>query len=88
MYHTLIEALKNWNKLNDRQTKLQHVYLALASALLVTAGLASLVNYNLGQSILWLAGVAALVFLANAVVWALTDAFVIARLQKRQAPRK
>lgn len=83
MYHTLIEALKDWSRTNDRHSKLQHVYLTLAAVLLVVAGLASLVNYRLGQSILFLSGAAALVFLANAVVWALTDSFVVSRLQKR-----
>ncbi len=86
MYHALIEALKGWNKANDRHAKLQHAYLTLAAVLLVTAGLASLVNYRLGQSILFLSGAAALVFLANAVVWALTDSFVLSRLQKRGIP--
>ena len=88
MYQTLIDALRNWNKTNDRHTKLQQVYLVLTAVLLVVAGLASLVNYRLGQSILYLSGVAILVFLANAVLWALTDSFVLSRLQKRADKRK
>ncbi len=88
MYTAFIDALKQWNKTNDRHAKLQHVYLTLAVAVLILAGLTNLVNYRLGQSFLLLSATAALVFIGNAVVWALTDAFIISRLQKRQSPRK
>ena len=87
MYTTIIEALRQWNKTNDRHAKLQHIYLSLAIAILVLAGLMGLVNYGLGQSLLFLSTVSLLIFIANAVVWALTDSFIVSRLSKR-SPKK
>ena len=88
MYTTIVEALRQWNKTNDRHAKLQHIYLTLALSVLVLAGLVGLVNYGLGQSLLFLSTVALLVFIANAVVWALAESFIVARLSKRPASRK
>ncbi len=88
MYSTLIEALRQWNKTNDRHAKLQHIYLSLALIILVLAGLIGLVNYGLGQSLLFLSTVALLIFIANAIVWALADSFIVARLTKRPTSRK
>lgn len=48
------------------------------------AGLTSLINYNLGQSILFVAAVTALVFIANAVLWALLESFVVSKLTRRK----
>lgn len=76
------DLLIQWNKQHGERTKLQHAYAVLAVAALLVAGLISLVNYSLGQSLLFIAIVLGLVFVANSVVWALLDTFVIRRVPK------
>lgn len=84
MIQTLRELLINWNKSHDARTKLQYAYGVAAVAFVVIAGLISLINYNFGQSILFVAGVLAFMFIANAVLWALLDSFVISKLPRRK----
>lgn len=75
-------ALQNWNKTNDDRTKLQHVVLAAAFALVVVAGLVSLVNYDFGRFILRIAGVLFVIFIANGIIWALAQTFLFTKLKK------
>lgn len=84
MMHTLHELLVDWNKSHDGRTKLQYAYGVAALGLVIVAGLVGLVNYNLGQSILFIAALLALIFIANAVLWALLESFVISKLTKRK----
>lgn len=69
--------LSNWNTTYSDRTKLQHGYTALAVISLIVAGLVSLINYNLGQSLLFIAIIVTLVLIGNGVVWALINTFVI-----------
>ena len=62
--------LSNWNTTYSDRTKLQHGYAALAVISLIVAGLVSLINYNLGQSLLFIAIIVTLVLIGNGVVWA------------------
>ncbi len=79
---SLYTALREWNKRENSFTKLQHTYVAIIVAMLVAAGIIGLINYSLGQSILFVTVAAVLVFIANGVVWALLSAFVTPRLSK------
>lgn len=90
MIETLLESLRNWNKNNSDRAKLQHSYAALTVLVLLTAGVIGLVNYSLGQSMLFIAIISALVFVANAVIWALLQSFVLGRLgpKKRTTTKK
>ncbi len=82
------ELLVEWNKTHDGRDKLQYAYGVAALAMLLVAGLIGLVNYNLGQSLLFVAIALGLVFVANAVVWALLDSLILSRLKASKAPRK
>ncbi len=68
--------IQHWNKQYDSFAKLQHIYAATAVATLLVAGVVSLINYQLGQSILFIAVCAVLIFVANGVVWALIRTFL------------
>ncbi len=76
------ELLVQWNKRHSDRSKLQYAYGVLAVAALLVAGLISLINYSLGQSLLFIAIILGLVFVANSVVWALLESFVIRRIPK------
>ena len=84
----LLDMLRQWNITHGDFGKLQHAYILVALLGLVGAGIIGLVNYRLGQSILFLATAAALVFIANVVVWALLQTFVITRLTPPTKSRK
>jgi protein-S-isoprenylcysteine O-methyltransferase Ste14 len=84
MIQTIHEMLVDWNKSHDARTKLQYAYGVTGAGLVLIAGLVSLVNYNLGQSILFVAGVLIVIFIANAILWALLESFVISKLSRRK----
>lgn len=88
MLASFIESLQTWNKAHDTRSKLQHSYIVLAIATLVLAGLIGLINYNLGQSVLVLACGLILMFIANAVLWALLESFLLNRLSSRKSNRR
>ena len=77
----LREFFKQWNAKSSEFAKLQHTYIVVAVIAVLLAGLTSLVNYRLGQSILFVAICAALVFIANGVVWAMLRTFILNHLQ-------
>lgn len=83
MLESILNSLRTWSKQNDARTKLQHTYAALAILTLVAAGVVGLINYSLGQSILFVSIILALMFIANAVAWALLQSFVLDRLGRR-----
>ncbi len=90
MFTSLQETLVHWFKSTDDRKKLQHSYLALASATLIIAGLVGLVEYQYGQVLSQIAAGLIVVFLVNAVAWALLESFVFTRLnaKSRQTKRK
>lgn len=85
MYKTLRDALSAWNKEANERQKLQYTYVAIVVALLVVAGLVSLVNYDLSQKLLLVVFAAAGLFVINLVVWALLQSLVLLPLE-RQTP--
>lgn len=80
--------LANWNTTYSDRTKLQHGYAVLAIISLIVAGLVSLINYSLGQSLLFIAIITVLVFISNGVVWALINTFVIPSSSHRPRQNK
>jgi len=84
MFESLKDALVSWQNKNDGRVKLQHVYIILAVALLLIAGVIGLINRELGQTVLTLAIVSAVLFLVNAVVWALLQSALLSRLPARR----
>ena len=87
MYQSILTYLSKWNDNTDERVKLQHVYAFGGAALLVVAGLISLVNYSLGQALMNIALIGIAIFFINAILWALVTAFVLLRLE-RPAQRK
>lgn len=80
MYQSTKDLLARWDAQTTDRQKLQHTYIALASALLVVAGILGLLNQPLGQQVLAFAIASAAAFLINAVAWALLQSFVLLRL--------
>jgi drug/metabolite transporter (DMT)-like permease len=89
MLESLKDTLVTWQAKNDDRIKLQHVYIILAVSLLLVAGVIGLINRELGQNVLTIAIVSAVMFLLNAVVWALLQSALLSRLPaRRSTPRK
>jgi len=81
---TLYTFLAAWNKKSDNLAKLQGAYAVLAVVLFVVAGITSLAQPQLGQSILFFAMVAGLTFVGNGVIWALLRTFAIPHIEKNK----
>ncbi|MCL2173939.1 hypothetical protein FWH58_01410 [Candidatus Saccharibacteria bacterium] len=63
--------IKILSKDNERQV-LQHVYVVMSIATLVVAGIIGLLSNQLGQKLLLVAITLLGMFMANAVLWAIT----------------
>lgn len=88
MLESLNTFLREWSKTNDDRAKLQHTYFVAAIIALLIAGLASLVNIGLGQTLLMVSAALAALFFANAVAWALLQSFVLQRLSRSRQTKK
>lgn len=86
MWTSFTQFLHDWNKNTSERIKLQHTCLVLGFAILILAGLVGLLNYHLGQTLVGAALGIFLVFVANAVIWALLQSFIISRIPR--TPRK
>ena len=80
MITTIHEILINWNKKNNERVKLQHAYFALIIALVIIAGLVSLLNVETGRQLLIIGSVIGVVFVVNAVAWALLESFILRKV--------
>jgi NADH:ubiquinone oxidoreductase subunit 6 (subunit J) len=88
MYTLIKDALQDWNLATDSRRKLQHTYLLLAVSLLFVAGVIGLINYDLGQKILFVAILAGAMFVINAITWALLQSFVLLRISVQEVGTK
>jgi cell division protein FtsW (lipid II flippase) len=79
---------QEWSTQHDSFTKLQHAYITIAILALLIAGIIGLINHPLGQSILFIAVCALLIFIANGVVWALLRTFLSPKADKSVSTRK
>lgn len=75
------KTLQVWNKRSDAFSKQQAGYVVIAIVLFLLAGIVSLINYNLGQTILFFAFISALTFIANGVMTAIIRTFVSPSLE-------
>lgn len=85
MLKDFIAAIEVWNSSKSERQKLQHTYLVLAVVTIFVAGFISLVNANLGHTIVLYGFAAIVIFIANGVVWNLVHSIVLSKLSK---PRK
>ena len=76
--------LKQWNTQKNAFSKVQSAYVALGLALFMAAAIISLINPSLGQSIIFFSLIAFLVFVSNAVMWALLQTFVVSKLNEKE----
>lgn len=87
MIQSIKELLVTWNASHGERVKLQHAYLFIAAATVVTAGLVGLVDDYAGQLLVNVALIALGIFVANIVVWALLNSLVVIKLPSRKAPQ-
>lgn len=71
------DFLASWNRRADTFTKMQAGYAVLAVALFILAGTVSLIQSNLGQTLLFFSGLLALIFVANGVMSAVIRTYVV-----------
>lgn len=88
MITTIKSALHEWNETTDGRQKLQHAYVVSAAVLVLVAGILGLINYDLGQKILFVAILAIAMFFINAVAWALLQSFVLLRISASKTADK
>lgn len=74
--------------MTDERRQLQHVYAVGGVLLLIVAGLAGLVNDELGQILASVALVGIGIFLINGIVWVLITGFVFLRLAEQSQVAK
>ena len=87
MYESFKSAVITWNRTHDDRVKLQYVYAVTAIGLLIVAGVIGLVNDTISVSLLQVVFGLAVLFVVNAIAWALLKSFVLDRLPK-STPRK
>lgn len=80
MYENMKTLLIDWNATTSERQKLQHAYLVIAFAVVMLAGLISLIDADLGQTVVRVALVAVIIFVANALVWSVLLSAVITKL--------
>ena len=85
--------LRNWVNDTDDRAKLQHAYLAITVAVVLISGILSLFDAPLGRTIVGIAVGTLIIFIVNAIVWALlhsiiTRAFSQVKTEGKTARRK
>lgn len=76
------KSLVAWNKKTDNFAKLQAGYAALAAGLFLLAGIVGLIQYSLGQTLLFFALILTLTFVANGVMFALIRTFIAPTIER------
>lgn len=83
MKDMISSILLDWSSRRNERLKLQQAYLVATVALIVFAGLITLLNPSLGRQLIMVAGFVLAVFLTNGVAWALLEAFLIRKLDAK-----
>jgi cell division protein FtsW (lipid II flippase) len=73
------KTLAEWNNRTDTFTKTQAGYAVLAVAIFILAGIVSLFQYNLGQTLLFFSALLALTFIANGVMSAVIRTYIVSK---------
>ena len=87
MFETMLLTLNRWNTAKTERQKLQHTLLALTVIIVVVAGLLSLVNVNLGHDVVLVSVFTLASFVANALVYNLLQAALLAKLSSKPKRR-
>lgn len=84
MFSALYNAIIEWNRNTNERQKLQHAYIVIAIAVLLIAGLVSLIDSQSGQDLLNVSLFAAAIFIVNTLIWSLMDSMVVTKLSNRR----
>lgn len=84
MFNALQNAIIEWNRNTNERHKLQHAYIVIAIAVLLIAGLVSLIDSQSGQDLLDVSLFAAAIFIVNTLIWSLMDSMVVTKLSNRR----
>lgn len=84
MFSSLYNALLEWNRQTDDRQKLQHAYLFITILSVLIAGVVSLIDSKTGHDLLIITAAAGMILLVNAVLWALLESTMFARLAGRR----
>ncbi len=82
MKEIFTNLLRDWNSQKSEREKLQQAYIATVFCTAVIAGLATLLNQTIGRFLLIISAGSGVVFIVNAVTWALLEAFIIHKVKK------
>ncbi len=83
MLQDFIDVLSRWNGATSERQKLQHAYIVTTVAVILIAGVVSLVRADLGHNIMRIALIAIGTFLVNAFVWNLLSSVILSKLPIR-----
>lgn len=83
MLREFISSLNRWNSTTTERQKLQHTYIAVTMVVVLAAGITSLFNANAGHKVTYLAVIAILAFLTNALVWNFLNSAILSKLSSR-----
>lgn len=86
MWKLILDTLNSWNRSKSERQKLQHTYAVLSLLVVLIAGVVSLINVNLGRSILLIAVVSLATFCINSLVWNLLQSSLLDKLSSK--PKK
>lgn len=83
MYQNLKTVLSDWHATTGERQKLQHAYLVGAVVITFLAGVISLVDADLGHTIVKIALIAVGTFLVNGIAWNLLHSSVLLKLENK-----
>jgi hypothetical protein len=87
MNQSFKKYFRNWINDTNERAKLQHAYLAITIAVVLASGIISLFDAPVGRTFVGVAVGALLIFVINAVMWALLHS-VTTRLSPPTKPVK
>lgn len=85
MLENIRTYLKQWNKTTEPRARLQQTYLGLAVGIIALAGLVGLFDTRMGRTLAGVAGGSLLVFVVNAIVWALLQSVTTSYLTSKHS---
>ena len=74
--NNLRKNISKWLEVSSERIKIQRFYLSLAFCSFVLASVVSLVDGDLGRTILMITVASSVIFLLNAIIWTLGEALI------------
>ena len=74
--NSLRKNISKWLEVSSERIKIQRFYLSLAFCSFVLASIVSLVDGDLGRTILMITVASSVIFLLNATIWTLGEALI------------